>query len=103
MKRQFILTFVVISALFCVTVSSLTHEEMQSRASASTSGQDRLQWPHLVGQLGTAAIETIKTERPDLHVQLVGPGQMTTMDFRLDRVRVYVDDAGNVVRPPRPG
>ena len=63
-------------------------------------------WPALVGTDGEAAIATIRAQRPDLpakNVQAVPQGAMVTMDFREDRVRVFVEEDGKVARAPRIG
>jgi len=61
-------------------------------------------WAELVGADGEAAVATIRSERPDLAVvETVPADAMVTMDFREDRVRVFVDDAGKVAQPPKCG
>lgn len=61
-------------------------------------------WPELVGTEGATAVTTIKKERPDLaQVVTVPQDAMVTQDYRLDRVRVYIDAEGKVVRPPMVG
>ncbi|CAF1505248.1 unnamed protein product, partial [Didymodactylos carnosus] len=51
------------------------------------------QWPELVGRNGEEAVRIIKQQS----------GQPITMDYRLDRVRVFVDDRGIVTSVPRTG
>jgi Potato inhibitor I family len=99
-----ILTLAVLLSVHYVVSSSPERDlrnQMQSveHRMSMTPGE----WPHLVGQVGSAALETVKKERPDCQVQIVGPGQMVTQDYRLDRVRIYVDADGKVSRPPRTG
>ncbi|CAI5507733.1 unnamed protein product [Closterium sp. Naga37s-1] len=60
-------------------------------------------WPELVGIPGTEAREKILAEDPTLQVGIVRPGMMVTMDYRLNRVRIYVDKDGIVNRPPTLG
>jgi len=51
-----------------------------------------------------AAVSRIKAERPELNVVKVTSGSMVTMDYRLDRVRVWYDpDTGRVERAPKVG
>jgi hypothetical protein len=57
----------------------------------------------LVGTNGDDAVTAIKNERPELTVQKLNEGAMVTMDFKLDRVRVFVDTNGNVARKPKLG
>ena len=63
-------------------------------------------WAALLGTPGDTALATVKSEGVRLgvtQVVLVPPGSMVTADHRTDRVRIYVDEANNVVRPPRMG
>ena len=71
----------------------------------STAGSDlKSRWPELVGTDGASAAEKIKADRPDLKkVHVLPEGSIVTMDHRLDRVRVYVSEAGVVTAHPRVG
>eukprot|EP01040_Poterioochromonas_malhamensis_P010443 gene10443-11362_t len=57
-------------------------------------------WEHLVGRTGHEAKEMILKERSSLHVHVVPANAMVTMDYRTDRVRIYVDSEGKVARAP---
>jgi hypothetical protein len=60
-------------------------------------------WPELVGVDGNEAVETIKKENPSLKVGIVKMNQPMTMDYRLDRVRVVVDNSNKVAQAPHCG
>ncbi|KAF5826367.1 subtilisin-chymotrypsin inhibitor WSCI-like protein [Dunaliella salina] len=60
-------------------------------------------WPELVGKPYAEAEAAIKRDAPDLTVSKVNSGSIVTMDFREDRVRVFVDKEGKVEKTPRPG
>lgn len=60
-------------------------------------------WHDLVGKDGDEAVNTIKSQHPGFHVITVPHNGIFTMDFRTDRVRVLVDEAGKVVRAPMIG
>jgi hypothetical protein len=61
-------------------------------------------WPELVGKLGTEAAETIKAERPDLTEVTIRPkDSMFTMEYREDRVRIFIDTDNKVVSAPTTG
>jgi hypothetical protein len=61
-------------------------------------------WPELVGQIGTDAEATIKAERPDLNqVKVLNEKAPVTMDYREDRVRIFVDADNKVVSAPNVG
>lgn len=59
-------------------------------------------WPELVGENGEAAKATIM-QQTGITVHVIPDGSMMTMDYREDRVRIFVDTDGNVVRAPRIG
>lgn len=64
---------------------------------------EKCEWPELVGVDGDRAVEQIKSERPDLQVQKMPFGSFGTTDFVPSRVRIWLDQAGNVQRAPRCG
>ncbi|XP_051141997.1 inhibitor of trypsin and hageman factor-like [Andrographis paniculata] len=60
-------------------------------------------WPELVGVDGEAAAAVIKAQNPKLNVIVLKEGTPVTRDLRCDRVRVWVDGAGDVASPPQLG
>ncbi|BFZ14571.1 hypothetical protein BsWGS_17610 [Bradybaena similaris] len=60
-------------------------------------------WPELVGKKYEEAEKAIKDANPELNVVRVPENSMVTMDYRIDRVRLFVDEDGIVVSPPRTG
>jgi hypothetical protein len=67
------------------------------------TGKNKSSWPELVGLSGDAAKTRLEQERPGMEVQVVPDGSMVTMDYREDRVRIYTDGQGQVVKAPRIG
>jgi hypothetical protein len=59
--------------------------------------KDKKQWPKLVGMDRDQAITVIKTQNPSLNVVAVPENSMVTMDYRLDRVRVFYNETTNKV------
>jgi Ca2+-binding EF-hand superfamily protein len=80
-------------------------EEEAGAAVGVGSGEGaKLCWQNLVGTGGESAVGIIQAERPDLvRVSVLEDGAMMTMDYREDRVRVMVDENGNVSQPPTVG
>ena len=72
---------------------------------AQETEQPRREWPELVGKPGEEAKQVIlATGGPGIvSVDIIPEDYMVTMDFRTDRVRVFVDASGLVARPPRVG
>uniref|UniRef100_A0A7N0RHC4 Subtilisin inhibitor 1 n=1 Tax=Kalanchoe fedtschenkoi TaxID=63787 RepID=A0A7N0RHC4_KALFE len=60
-------------------------------------------WPELVGTPAGEAERKVKEEMEGANIFVVPADAFVTADYRTDRVRLYVDGAGNVVRPPRIG
>ena len=60
-------------------------------------------WTNFVGLTGQEAKDQMLREYPDVKVQIVPENSMVTMDYRLDRMRIYVDKDNKVVQPPKLG
>ncbi|GAB2282290.1 hypothetical protein Dimus_016838 [Dionaea muscipula] len=60
-------------------------------------------WPELVGESGAAAAAKIHRENRLVHPIVLPEGTPVTKDFRCDRVWVWVDPRGIVIRAPRVG
>ena len=60
-------------------------------------------WPELVGIKGKRAAEIIERQNPNVKAWILGPGDFTDAQFRCDRVKVRVNEAGIVVQIPRIG
>ncbi|CAL0321138.1 unnamed protein product [Lupinus luteus] len=60
-------------------------------------------WPELVGVQGTEAEATIERENPLVDAIIVLDGSIVTADVRCDRVRVWVNTNGIVIKVPTIG
>uniref|UniRef100_A0A7S1U8Z9 Peptidase inhibitor I78 family protein n=1 Tax=Phaeomonas parva TaxID=124430 RepID=A0A7S1U8Z9_9STRA len=63
----------------------------------------KVSFPEVVGMtFAEAQGYILKDERSEgiVAIMEVGPGMMVTQDYRLDRIRIYVDDSGIVTRTP---
>lgn len=60
-------------------------------------------WPELVGKNGEVAAAIIEKENPCVHAIVLLEGTPVTQDYRIDRVRVWVNKKGKVIRVPRIG
>ena len=65
------------------------------------ASEAKTEWPELLGTPAEQAKSTIEQAGYKL-VQLVQAGQVVTMDYRQDRVRIWVKD-GSVFKVPRVG
>lgn len=60
-------------------------------------------WENLVGKTGEEAKAHILAEMSDAQVIILPEGSPCTRDFRMDRVRVFVNSENKVVAAPRVG
>lgn len=49
------------------------------------------------------AEKKIKEDMPDAHIQVVPPNTPVTLDFRFNRVRLFVDESNKVIEAPTIG
>ena len=78
------------------------HADSTSSTIMPASG-DKTAWPELVGQDATAAQATLEKETSK-SIFTVPMGNMVTMDYRPDRVRIFYDPATNkVTKAPKIG
>lgn len=99
------------------TVAAATAErECDGEGAAAAPGQIRAEaamtdegaaakgkWPELVGKSKEQAEAVLLAEAPGATLQFLPEDAMVTMDFREDRIRVFSDDSGTVVRAPMRG
>ncbi|KAJ4726832.1 Proteinase inhibitor [Melia azedarach] len=60
-------------------------------------------WPELVGEAGEAAAAKVEKENPNVNAIVILDGTPVTKDFRCNRVWVWVNNSGTVIRTPRVG
>ncbi|KAL3778781.1 hypothetical protein HJC23_002687 [Cyclotella cryptica] len=80
-------------------------QKMAEDEQRSDTRETTTKWPELslVGMTGEEAQNAIRAVDDTLEVRIVPEGSMVTMDYRLDRVRIYVDEENRVVRQPKRG
>jgi Potato inhibitor I family len=93
----------VLGVLQALETSSSIEVEIEqgimSATSTSTSTPPS-SFPRLSGMDGKEAMKLIEKEYPSLSVQLLPENSVVTMDYREDRVRIFVDKYGKVARVP---
>mmetsp|Transcript_11345 Transcript_11345/g.29942 ORF Transcript_11345/g.29942 Transcript_11345/m.29942 type:complete len:91 (+) Transcript_11345:102-374(+) len=85
--------------LSCLLLLALA---LAAHAAPAKSGAPR-SFASCAGISGKACAEIIRAFYPDMEVSIVRDGAPVTADYREDRVRVYVDQAGKVAGTPRTG
>jgi hypothetical protein len=98
--RSFLTLFIVSLALLQQLSSSSAHFDLDQ----GTAGSGKESWPDVVGEPGEQAQAEIEADTGGSVKVFVLPWDaIVTEDYRLDRVRIFVDDNGNVSKPPRIG
>lgn len=60
-------------------------------------------WPECVGESLDKCVGLIEASSEDVTVEAIYPDEMYTEDFRVDRVRVFVDSDQVVLKIPQLG
>lgn len=84
-------------ALLAPAVCSTARQECECESLEGRS------WLGLVGEDGESAKTTIEHDVPGVHVYVIPQDSPVTMDYRLDRVRIFVNDNGEVSSAPTIG
>ena len=95
--------FVIILALLLAPVVAFDPEAAKSCDEPAMPATNKEEWPELTGKTGEDAKAAILKDDSKLKVDLLPEGSMVTMDYRTDRVRVFIDNDGQVVGVPRKG
>mmetsp|Transcript_616 Transcript_616/g.822 ORF Transcript_616/g.822 Transcript_616/m.822 type:complete len:106 (-) Transcript_616:126-443(-) len=104
--RLFIKTVLTAFTLTEVSLAHISTDPNTVTVTADDSNNNSQgPWKRCVGMTGEECQEYIKRTVPDLEdrVYIIGHDQMATMDYRLDRVRIFVNENGVVERVPKRG
>jgi hypothetical protein len=96
----------VLGALLSLESSASVEVEVEQGIMTATSTSREPQpssFPMLSGMDGEEAKAMLKSEYPSLSIQLLPENSIVTMDYREDRVRLFVDKGGKVVKVPMIG
>jgi len=67
------------------------------------AGQPKAEWPELQGKTVEEAKAVLQQEAPGFQIQVIGPDMMATMEWRCDRIRLWLDKQQRVSQAPRVG
>jgi ABC-type glycerol-3-phosphate transport system substrate-binding protein len=102
-RKHSLPAFIVLLLLLIVTAASATSSTEQGIKSATSTMTQPNSFPELVGLPGEEAKADLEKKYPNLSVVVVPDGSPVTMDYRDDRVRIFINDEGKVGYPPRIG
>ncbi|KAF6175042.1 hypothetical protein GIB67_039590 [Kingdonia uniflora] len=80
-----------------------TLKQYHRRAKMAFICEGKNSWPELVGADGDVAAATIECENSNVNAIVVLEGTSVPLDFRCDRVWVWVNDEEEVVKEPKIG
>nr|7AOK_A Chain A, Subtilisin-chymotrypsin inhibitor-2A [Hordeum vulgare] len=63
----------------------------------------KTEWPELVGKSVEEAKKVILQDKPEAQIIVLPVGTIVTMEYRIDRVRIFVDKLDNIAQVPRVG
>ncbi|PIN17077.1 hypothetical protein CDL12_10269 [Handroanthus impetiginosus] len=86
-------------------LEEVSQKELLSAPNEGTGNMpDKSTWPEVVELTAEEAERKIKEEMPSgTHIQIVPHDLFLTMDYRMDRVRIFIGSSGKVSKPPRIG
>ena len=98
----------VLFAIFIATSAAFVEVDIFPNGTMATSPTNTTPsstWPEksLIGMTGSAAKLEISNVDLTLQIEILPEDAMMTMDYREDRVRIFVDADGNVVSQPQKG
>ncbi|CAF1174524.1 unnamed protein product [Adineta ricciae] len=79
------------------------HNSVSCRDLLKLAPYESKSWPHLLGKPIDEAIEEIKRENPEYHVEKLPLHCPMKLDVRPNRVRVFFDEEDKVARVPQNG
>nr|1TM3_I Chain I, chymotrypsin inhibitor 2 [Hordeum vulgare subsp. vulgare]1TO2_I Chain I, chymotrypsin inhibitor 2 [Hordeum vulgare subsp. vulgare] len=63
----------------------------------------KTEWPELVGKSVEEAKKVILQDKPAAQIIVLPVGTIVTKEYRIDRVRLFVDRLDNIAQVPRVG
>mmetsp|Transcript_5481 Transcript_5481/g.33853 ORF Transcript_5481/g.33853 Transcript_5481/m.33853 type:complete len:107 (-) Transcript_5481:1093-1413(-) len=98
------LIFAALVALLISLVSgAVMPDDLVGTVEYVPDAESRGPWPDLVGKSADEAKEFFEKSFPDLKVVVMNENAMMTMDYRVERVRIMVNDGGVVTKVPHRG
>lgn len=90
-----------ICTIFLVIIFVVVAYSFESKVLSNETVNEKSTWPECLGEDCHICASLILVSVPDISViQFVYPGMVVTTDFRLDRVRIYVDENCSVIQTP---
>lgn len=94
-----------ITIIIASSISFAAEVNIQADGTMSNPSTTTTTWPDkiLKGMDGEEAQREIKSVDPSLETHVLPEDAIVTEDYRMDRVRIFVDSSGKVVTQPQKG
>ncbi|EMS50345.1 Subtilisin-chymotrypsin inhibitor WSCI [Triticum urartu] len=84
-------------------MSSVEKKPEGGNTDTSDHHNQKIEWPELVGKSVEEAKKVILQDKPEARIIVLPVGRIVTMEYRIDRVRLFVDCLGNIAQVPMVG
>lgn len=95
--------FLFLVAVFFTVYAEKRIEQQKVPSPLIMLDPSKSSWPELVGENGEEARIQLQAALPNKDIFVVPEDAMVTMDYQESRIRLFVDPAGKISRPPRLG
>ncbi|KAF6992968.1 hypothetical protein CFC21_009918 [Triticum aestivum] len=84
-------------------MSSVKKKPEGGNTDAAHHHSQKTEWPELVGKSVEEARKVILQDKPEARIIVLPLGTIVTMEYRIDRVRLFVDRLNTIAQVPRVG
>nr|ABW71792.1 chymotrypsin inhibitor-2 [Hordeum vulgare f. agriocrithon] len=84
-------------------MSSMEKKPEGVNIGAGDRQSQKTKWPELVGKSVEEAKKVILQDKPEAQIIVLPVGTIVTIEYRIDRVRLFVDRLDNIAPVPRVG
>uniref|UniRef100_A0A3B5YRR0 Chymotrypsin inhibitor-2 n=1 Tax=Triticum aestivum TaxID=4565 RepID=A0A3B5YRR0_WHEAT len=84
-------------------MSSMVKETEGGNTDIDGHHNQKTEWPELVGKSVEEAKKVILQDKSEAQIVVLPVGTIVTMEYRIDRVRLFVDSLDKIAQVPRVG
>ncbi|VAH12493.1 unnamed protein product [Triticum turgidum subsp. durum] len=84
-------------------VGKSVEEAKKGNTDTGDHHNQKTEWPELVGKSVEEAKKVIMQDKSEAQIVVLPVGTIVTMEYRIDRVRLFVDSLDKIAQVPRVG
>ncbi|KAF6992961.1 hypothetical protein CFC21_009931 [Triticum aestivum] len=84
-------------------MSSVVKKPEGGNTDSGDHHNQKTEWPELVGKSVEEAKKVILQDKTEAQIVVLSVGTVVTMEYRIDRVRLFVDSLDKIAQVPRVG